>query len=352
MEYLRLGRTATEVSRLCLGTWMFGTDYGQGEAVDRETAHAVLDAARGHGINFIDTANVYGQVLDGSQPVDRASPGRSERYIGEWLHDQDREAMVLASKVFFATRGRQAVGMSRKIIRSEIEGSLERLGTDYLDVYYLHGWHDGSPLEESLSAMNDLVHAGKVHYVGVSNFTAWQLVKAQWICDRNGWEPISVVQPRYNAADGVPYTVDPVEMPLPDLFDACRDQEVAVCPYAPLAGGFLAGRYTRADDGEVVVPPGSRGAFTDRYGPFPERWWRVLDAVREVADELGATASQVALRWATMVDGVTSVPIVGARRVSYLDDNVAALDLSLSAEQHQRIAAAGAADTSSGYIYT
>lgn len=352
MQHVRLGRTATEVSPLCLGTWMFGTDYGEGEAVDRDTAHAVLDAAVARGINFIDTANVYGQVLDGGRGVDRAAPGRSERYIGEWLQDQDRADLVIASKVFFATRGRQPVGMSRKIIRSEIEGSLERLGTDHLDVYYLHGWHDGSPLEESLSVMNDLVHAGMVHYIGVSNFASWQLVKAQWICDRNGWEPVSVVQPRYNAADGVPYTVDPAEMPLPDLFDACRDQDVAVCPYAPLAGGFLAGRYTRRDDGEVVVPPGSRGAFTERYGPFPERWWQVLGVVREVADELDATPSQVALRWASMVDDVTSVPIVGARRAAYLDDNVAALGLKMSAEQHARIADAGNTSIRGAYIYT
>lgn len=351
MDRVRLGGTAMEVSQLCLGTWMFGTDYGQGEGVDLPTAHAILDAAFEAGINFVDTANVYGQVLEEADPH-RAMPGRSERYIGQWLQGRDREDLVIASKVFYATKGRQPIGMSRKIVLSEIEGSLERLGTDYLDIYYIHGWHPDSPLEETLSAMNDLVRAGKVHYVGVSNFTSWQLLKAQWICDRNGWAPISMIQPRYNAADGVPYTVDPAEMPLPDLFDACRDQDVAVCPYAPLAGGFLSGRYQRAEDGEVLVPEGSRGDFTDRYGPFPERWWRVLEAVEEVADELDATPAQVALRWAAQIDGVTSIPIVGGRKVSYLEDNVAAFDLTLSEEQHRRIRDAGGEAVRGAYIYT
>lgn len=351
MDRVRFGGTAMEVSPLCLGTWMFGTDYGQGEAVDRPTAHAILDAALDRGINFLDTANVYGQALEVADPH-RPMPGRSERYIGEWLDGQDREDLVIASKVFYATRGRQGIGMSRKIVLSEIEGSLGRLGTDYLDIYYIHGWHEASPLEETLSAMNDLVRAGKVHYVGVSNFTSWQLLKAQWICDRNGWAPISVIQPRYNAADGVPYTVDPAELALPDLFDACRDQGIAVCPYAPLAGGFLSGRYRRDEDGDVVIPEGSRGAFTDRYGPFPERWWQVLEAVTEVAEELDATPAQVALRWTMQVEGLTSIPIVGGRKIDYLEDNVAALDLELSDEQHRRIGTAGAERVRGAYIYT
>ena len=352
MQYIRLGGTALEVSRLCLGTWMFGTDYGDGEAVDRTTAHMVLDAAAERGINFFDTANVYGQPSRSSDDVDRAVPGRSERYIGEWLVGKDREDFVIGSKVYYATTGRQPIGLSRKIIRAEIEGTLERLGTEYVDIYYIHGWHGGSPLEESLSAMNDLVRSGKVLYLGVSNFTAWQLLKSQWICDKNGWAPISVVQPRFNAADRVPYTVDPQELPLPDLFDACRDQDIAVCPYAPLAGGFLTGKYVRGQDGAVAIPQGSRGAFTDRYGPFPQRWWQVLDAIRGVADELEVSASQVALRWTTMIGGITCVPIVGGRKAEYLDDNVAALDITLSNDQYERIATAGVADTQGAYIYS
>lgn len=349
MRHVRLGSTGTEVSALCLGTWMFGNDYGDGEAVDLETSQAILSGAFERGVNFIDTANIYGTPASGH---DRPEPGRSETYIGEWLQGIDRESVVIASKVFYTTRGRQPVGLSRKIVRAEIEGTLERLGTDYVDIYYHHGWHPGSPLEETLSVFNDLVHEGLVHYLGVSNFTSWQLMKAQWICDRNGWAPISVIQPRYNAADSVPFTVDPAEMALPDLFDACRDQGVAVCPYSPLAGGFLSGKYERHDGGDIDRPAGSRAAFTSRYGPFPDRWWRVLDAVRAVADDLDATPSQVAIAWTARVDGVTSIPIVGARRVDYLDDTVAAVDLALTDEHHALIRAAGSPEERTGYIYT
>lgn len=327
MDYVRLGGTGLEVSRLCLGAWMFGSQSGVGEVVDRTQAHELLDAAFERGINFLDTANSYGD-------------GNSERYIGEWLRDREREDLVIASKVFFTTRGRQRTGLSRKIIRTEIEGSLERLGTDYLDIYYVHGWHEGSPLEETLSALNDLVHDGKVHYVGVSNFASWQLVWARWLADVRGFEPVNVIQPRYNAVDRVPYTVDPAEMPLPDLFDACRRFDVAVCPYSPLAEGFLTGKYERAPDGQTIAPEGSRATLTDRYGHFPPHWWDVLDAVRAVANELGATLAQVALRWAMDVEGLTSVPIVGGRTVEQLDSNLGALEVTLTREQHARIAAA------------
>lgn len=329
MEYVRLGNTGMEVSRLCLGTWMFGTEGEDGVvATDREEAHEILDAAWDRGINFFDTANNYGG-------------GDSERFIGEWLADRERENFVLASKVYFDTRGRQEVGLSRKIVRAEIEGTLDRLGTDYLDVYYVHGWHDPSPIEETLSALNDLVRDGKVHYLGVSNFAAWQLFQSLWLTDAHDWESISVIQPRYNAVDHHPYTVDPEEQPLPGLFDACRDQEVAVCPYAPLAGGFLTGKYERGPENEVIGPEGSRVDLSENFGPFPDRAWAVLDAVREVADEVDATPAQVAVRWTIDVEGVTSVPIVGARSPEQLAESAGAVELSLSTDQYEQIANAG-----------
>ncbi len=177
MDYVRFGTTGLEVSRLCLGAWMFGSKVPDSDAeiVDERQAHALLDAAWERGINFIDTANVYGR-------------GASERYLGSWLADQDREDFVVASKVFFAHRGRQRTGLSRKILRAEIEGTLERLDTDYLDIYYLHAWHEAFSLEETLSTLNDLVHEGAIHYIGLSNFATWQVMKALWICDARGWE--------------------------------------------------------------------------------------------------------------------------------------------------------------------
>jgi aryl-alcohol dehydrogenase-like predicted oxidoreductase len=320
---------------------MFGTELEDGiEVVDQSAAHKILDAAWSHGINFFDTANIYGH-------------GRSEQYIGKWLADKDRENFIIASKVYFTMRGRQSSGLSRKIIMAEIEGTLERLGTDYLDIYYIHGWHTTSPLEETLSAMNDLVRMGRVHYLGVSNFSTAQLVKSAWLTEKHNWAPITVIQPRYNAADHVPYTVDPTEQALPDLFEFCRELGVAVCPYAPLAGGFLAGKYERQLDGKVMVPGGSRADLTERYGPFPERWWRVLDAVREVASDVGVSPAQIALQWAMLVEGTTSVPIFGGRSLEQLEKNVAALDISLSADQYERISEAGRhTRSSSPYIYT
>lgn len=328
MEYVRLGNTGLEVSGLCLGTWMFGTESDAGVVTDRDQAHDLLDAAWEHGINFFDTANNYGG-------------GDSERYIGEWLDDRDRENFVIASKVYWATRGRRDAGLSRKIIRAEIEDTLDRLNTDYLDLYYVHGWHEPSPIEETLSTLNDLVRAGKVHYLGVSNFAAWQLVQSVGLTDRHDWEPISVVQPRYNAVDHYPYTVDPSEQPLPGLFDACRELGVAVCPYAPLAGGFLTGKYERGPENEPVGPDGSRADLSDSFGPLSDRAWNVLETVRAVASEVDATPSQVAVRWAMEIEDVTAIPIVGARTRDQLAENVAALELSLSREHYERIADAG-----------
>lgn len=341
VDHVRLGGLGIEVSELCLGSWMFGTrpDSAETEIVDQATAASILDAAWERGVNFIDTANVYGD-------------GRSEKYIGEWLVGKDREDFVLASKVFFALSGRQTIGLSRKIVLAEIDGSLARLGTDYVDIYYIHGWHGPSPLLETLAALNDLVRAGKVHYIGVSNFAAWQVVLANEICAKNGWAPISVVQPRFNAADNIPYTVDPTETALPDLFDACRYLDMAVCSYSPLAEGFLTGKYQRDVDGTVVKPPGSRGALSKAYGTFPDRWWRVLAEVETVAAETGGSAAQVAIRWVQQLRGLTSVPIVGATSVEQLQETLDATDLSLTDDQYQRILEAGAIQDLNPHAYT
>jgi aryl-alcohol dehydrogenase-like predicted oxidoreductase len=319
-----------EVSEACLGAWMFGQESPAGsEIVSEEQALSILDAAWDRGVNFIDTANVY------------RSGGRSEEYIGRWLEGKDREDFVIASKVYFALSGRQRVGLSRKIVMAEIEGTLDRLGTHYLDIYYIHGWHEASPLEETLAALNDLVRRGQVHYIGVSNFASWQLVLANEICRSRGWAPVSVIQPRYSAADHVPYTIDPLEMALPDLFDACRYLGIAVCSFSPLAGGFLTGKYKQDADGNTITPGGSRGAVFERYGQFPERWWQVLGEVEAVAEEVGATPAQVAISWVSRVAGLTSIPIIGATTVGQLEETLKYVDLSLSDEQHQRISNAG-----------
>ncbi|TMT85927.1 aldo/keto reductase [Haloterrigena sp. H1] len=331
MEYTTLGNTGTTVSKLCFGTWRFGRETGGIVETEREEAHELLDAAWDQGINFIDTANVYGDP-----------DGTSEEWIGEWLADHDREDFVIASKVYFpfdgwGEPGPNDSGLGRKHIRAQIEGTLERLGTDYLDLYYIHRWDENTPIRETLRTLTELVREGKVNYLGASSMAAWKLTKALWTSDVEGLERFDVTQPMFNAAK-----TDDVG----DYLDVCADQDIAVCPYSPLAGGFLTGKYEREADGTVVAPDGSRGSLTDL---FEDRYtsataWEVLEAVESVADELDATPAQVSLRWLMAQDRFTCVPIVGARTPDQLAENVGAVDLELSDEQFDRIDDARGAD--------
>ena len=330
MEYTRLGSTGTTVSQLCFGTWRFGRETGGVVETDREQAHELLDAAWERGINFIDTANVYGNPN-----------GTSEAYIGEWLDDYDREDFVIASKVYFPFDGRgepgpNDSGLGRKHIRAQIQGTLDRLDTDYLDLYYIHRWDEHSDIEETLSTLDDLVRSGTVHHLGASTMAAWQLTKALWKSDVEDYERFEVTQPLFHAG----YRDD-----VKDYLDVCADQDIAVCPYSPLAGGFLTGKYERTDDDDPTAfegPEGARGSLSDRFEDFylSERGWHVLDELRAVAAELDATPAQVALRWLIEQPDITCVPIVGARTVDQLDENVGAADISLSDDQFNRIVSA------------
>ncbi len=334
MEYTRLGSTGTTVSQLCYGTWRFGRETGGVVETDREQAHELLDAAWERGINFFDTANVYG-----------TPNGKSERYIGEWLDDRDREDVVIASKVYFpfdgwGEPGPNDSGLGRKHIRAQIEGTLDRLDTDYLDLYYIHRWDEESDIVETLRTLNDLVREGKVHYLGASTMAAWQLTKALWKSDVEDLARFEVTQPLFHAG----YRDD-----IKDYLDVAADQDMAVCPYSPLAGGFLTGKYERTDDDDPTKfegPEGARGSLSDRFEDFylSERGWHVLDELRAVADELDATTPQVALRWLIEQPDITCVPIVGARTVDQLDENVGATDITLSDDQFNRIVSARYAD--------
>ncbi|WP_136715889.1 aldo/keto reductase [Halorientalis salina] len=326
MEYVRLGSTGTKVSQLSFGTWRFGRETGGVVETGKDEAHDLLDAAWDRGVNFIDTANVYG------------SPnGLSEEYIGDWLAHHDRSDFVVASKVYFpfdgwGDPGPNDSGLGRKHIRRQVEGTLDRLGTDYLDIYYIHRWDDQSRIEETLRTLTDLVREGKVHYLGASTMAAWQLTKALWKSDVNGLERFEVTQPLFHAA----YRDD-----VKEYLDVCADQDLAVCPYSPLAGGFLTGKYERVEDDPYTVkaPDDSRASLSDRFDDFyvSARGWHVLDAIREVAGELDATPAQVALRWLIEQDEFTCVPITGARTVDQLDENVGAVDIELSDDQFDRI---------------
>ena len=324
MEYVRLGSTGTKVSRLCFGTWRFGKETGGVVETDREAAHELLDAAWDRGINFIDTANVYGDPN-----------GTAEEYIGEWLDDRDRGQFVIASKVYFPfdEDNPNGSGLSRPHVRRQIEGTLDRLDTEYLDLYYIHRWDDETPVEETLRTLDELVAEGKVNYLGASTMAAWQLTKALWKSEVHDWERFEATQPLHHAG----YYED-----VRECLDVCADQDLAVCPYSPLAGGFLTGKYERADpdDPEAVdAPDGSRGSLDDYFGDWypSERGWKVLDAVRAVADEVDASPAQVALRWLMDHDAFTCVPIVGARTTEQLDENAGATEIELTDEQWDRI---------------
>ncbi|MFB6294048.1 MAG: aldo/keto reductase [Halonotius sp.] len=324
MDYRYLGATGTKVSELCFGTWRFGRRTNGVLETDEDDAHELLDAFADHGGNFIDSANIYGEPN-----------GTSESYIGSWLDDRDREKFVLTSKVYFEydETNPNGAGLSRTHIRNQIDRTLDNLGTDYLDVYYIHRWDENTPIEETLSALTGLVEDGKVNYLGASTMAAWKLTKALWKADVNDYQRFDVVQPLFHAG----YYED-----VEDYLSVAADQNLAVCPYSPLAGGFLTGKYTRTDPDDptaVEAPDGSRASFDDRFERFylSERGWKVLDEIRAVADEVDATPAQVSLRWLMDQDAFTCVPIIGARTVDQLEENVGAAAVSISDDQHDRI---------------
>ena len=308
MEMRSLGTTGTRVSELCLGAMTFGRE------ADEATSKAIVDRFLDAGGNFIDTANVY-------------SLGVSEEITGRALAGR-RDDIVLATKVRFTMGdGPNDVGLSRRHIRQSVEASLRRLGTDWIDLYQVHCWDARTPLEETLSTLDDLVHEGKVRYVGASNYAAWHLAKALGIAALRGWEPFVSLQPEYSLI-----TRD-IER---ELLPLCQDARLAVLPWSPLGGGILTGKYAKGED----LPPGSRGGDTDEPITFTyrldERAWKVVDAVRAAADAMGKTPAQVALNWVLHRRGVTA-PIIGVRDVEQLEANLGALGWRLESEQENAL---------------
>jgi aryl-alcohol dehydrogenase-like predicted oxidoreductase len=316
VEYRRLGNTGLSVSRICLGCMSYGDPAASIPGVPLRWEWALTeDASRPFfqralelGVNFFDTANVY-------------SFGRSEEITGRALRElARREEVVLATKVWGVMRpGPNGGGLSRKAILHEIDASLKRLGTDYVDLYQIHRWDDATPIEETMEALHDVVRAGKARYLGASSMWAWQFAKAQHVAERHGWTRFVSMQNHYNLL----YREEEREMnPL------CRDQGVGLIPWSPLARGHLA-RPPQAE--------GTKRSATDRFGQtvyakMPEADRRVLAAVDEVARRRGLPHAQVALAWLLQKDGVAA-PIVGATRMEHLETAVAALDVRLSPEE-------------------
>jgi 1-deoxyxylulose-5-phosphate synthase len=308
MQYTKLGRTGLDISRLVLGCMSYG-DPARGNhpwTLDEAASRPFIRRALDLGINFFDTANVY-------------SDGTSEEIVGRALLEYTRRSdVVIATKVHGRMRpGPNGAGLSRKAILGEIDASLARLGTEYVDLYQIHRWDHRTPIEETMEALHDVVKAGKARYLGASSMYAWQFAKAQQVAERHGWTRFSSMQNYLNLL----YREEQREM-LP----LCRDQGVGVIPWSPLARGRLARDWNA----------GSARAETDAFGR--SLYAETLEADRKVVEALGAVAArlglpraQVALAWVLQQPGVTA-PIIGATRLEQLDDAVAALGVSLRPE--------------------
>ncbi len=325
MQYRFLGRTGLKVSELCLGTQTFG--WGADEA----TAYALADRFVAAGGNFFDTSNIYNK-------------GMSETMLGNWLKKRgNRSQLVIATKVFFPTGdGPNDAGLSRKHIMEQIDASLRRLQTDYVDLYQTHCWDASTPLEETLRALDDLVRAGKVRYLGASNYTPSQLMRAIMLSAQHGWARFDCLQPEYSLL------VRSTEW---ELLPLCREEGIGVICWSPLAGGWLSGKYRRGEP----PPPDSRVGRADRWDDLPEqreseRTWRIVDALREIAAARGKTPAQVALNWLLQQPGVTA-PIIGARTLEQLGENLGSVGWALTAEELEQLDAASRVPLPSPYSF-
>jgi len=311
MEYANLGKSGLKVSRICLGCMSYGVpERGDHRwTLNEEQSRPFIKRALELGINFFDTANVY-------------SNGTSEEIVGRALRDfARRDEIVLATKVRFRMReGPNGEGLSRKAIFSEIDASLRRLGTDYVDLYQTHRWDYGTPIEETLESLHDVVKAGKARYIGTSSMFAWQFCKALYLADRHGWTRFVSMQNHYNLLNREEER---------EMMGLCREEGIAVIPWSPLARGRLA----RPWESE----PSTARAQSDEfgrvlYGKTQEADRGVIERVGKIAEAWGAPRAQIALAWLLHKPGVTS-PIVGATKPNHLEDAVAALKVKLTPQE-------------------
>jgi 1-deoxyxylulose-5-phosphate synthase len=309
MDYVRLGNTGLKVSRLCLGCMSFGSSKWRSWVLDEAEARPFVQKALEGGINFFDTADVYSQ-------------GESEKVVGAALRDfAKRHEVVIATKVN-GPMGKDANnrGLSRKHIMDGIDRSLQRLQTDYVDVYQIHRFDYETPIEETLEALNDVVRAGKARYIGASSMYAWQFAKMLSVSEKHGWTRFVSMQPQYNLV----YREEEREM-LP----LCREEGIGVIPWSPLARGFLAGG--RAEPGQG----NTERARTDEFSPrlyYRESDFKVVEALDGIAKERGVSNMQVALAWVLKNPAVTA-PIIGTSKPHHLDDALGAFSIQLTDEE-------------------
>ena len=304
MDYVRLGRSGLKVSPVCLGTNAFGAGY-----VDDERAFSVVNEAYEQGINFIDTADAY-------------HSGLSERVVGKAVKGK-RHDFVIASKGFSPTGpGVNERGLSRAHIIEAVEASLHRLDTDYLDLYQVHFWDPDTPLDETLGTLDDLVHQGKIRYIGCSNFAAWQLCRALWVSDKQGLNRFESVQPEYN------FVRRGIEQ---ELFPLCLDQQVAVLTYQVLMGGMLTGAYDPDGEAPQDSHMASRHAERAKATYWNDTVFKMAKKLKAVAAEVGCEPTQLVLAWTLSKPAVTSV-VIGSTRPHQVVQNAKAASIQLSQE--------------------
>jgi aryl-alcohol dehydrogenase-like predicted oxidoreductase len=315
MRYNRLGNTGLKVSELCLGTMTFGSEFYNIGEVDPGLATEMVETVLEAGVNFFDTADIY-------------SYGESETILGQALNDVgiEREKVVLATKVRGAMSEEAAegtgdvnnVGLGRKHIFEACENSLERIDTDYIDLYQVHGWDYDTPMEETLEALNDLVRSGRVRYIGCSNWSARHLMKALRISRERGWAIFDSLQAYYSLANR------DLEH---ELLPLCKEEGLGVLPWSPLSGGLLTGKYRR--DGEK--PEDARRVEFDFPPVKEEKSFEAIDAMDEISQRTKASIPQIALKWLTYQEGVNSV-IIGAKTIEQLEENLETAETDISPE--------------------
>ena len=304
MNYKLLGRSGLKVSELCLGTMGFGTEAGWG--ADKDASFAIMDAYANAGGNFLDTANIY-------------KLGTSEKIIGEYMARHDRDYFVVATKYSLKDNSTNpnASGNNRKNMMRSVEESLKRLKTDFIDLFYLHIWDDLTPIDEVMRAMDDLVRQGKVNYLAISDTPAWIVSKGNTLAELMGWSQFVALQVEYSLIARTPER---------DLIPMAKHFGMTVTPWAPLGGGVLTGKYLRGEQGRIK-PESKR---------LNDRAMAVTQAVVAIAEELGVSAGNVALQW-TLHQGFSCIPIVGATKLSQLEDNLKTIDVRLSAAQIKKL---------------
>jgi len=308
MQYVRFGTTGIKVSRICLGCWSFGTKEWMSEM---EGAKNIMERAIDLGINFFDTANVY-------------SMGRSEEIVGELLKGY-RDDVILATKVYLSMGDSpNEQGLSRVHILQQIEGSLKRLQTDYVDLYQTHRWDYNTPIEETLRTFDDLIQQGKVRYIGASSMWAWQFAKALWTSEKLGIARFVSMQNFYNLC----YREEEREM-----IPLCQDQGIALIPWSPLARGFLTGKYKRDKEPDSLRYQHERN-LRERF--FKPEDFDVVERVEEVAIEKGVKPAQIAIAWLFQKQHIIA-PIIGFSRVEHVEEAVEALDIKLNASDIERL---------------